>query len=63
MKINSIRELDIAEQSSLIAGNGQTICDCGNVCECYCKGKELPAKSTSLGNSNNVKSRNKQFHG
>lgn len=63
LELKTLRELNVFEQENLKAGTGQTICNCGNICDCFCVGKDLPAKSTSRGNGTNVKSQKKQGMG
>lgn len=64
ISLKKLRELTTIEQGNLLAGDGKIkVCDCGNVCECYCTGKELPGESTSQGNDTHVKSSKKQFMG
>lgn len=64
MNLKSLRELTTIEQGNLLAGDGKIeVCDCGKMCDCYCSGKELPAKSTSEGNGTTIKSSKKQFMG
>lgn len=64
INLKKLRELTTIEQSNLLAGDGKIkVCDCGDMCECYCTGKELPGESTSSRNGTTIKSSKKQFMG